>query len=170
MIDTNMDANHFENGIREFAQANYAKSIESFTRAIETEPARALAFVSRGAAYLKLDNLDRARDDFDRAVAIDPQYARAYHLRGLVSERRGDSRQALADFDRAIAIDPEYGAAYYSRATLHTQLDNTEQAQEDIAMITHLGNRNLASFMNDANVWHTQHMRVEDALETELER
>jgi hypothetical protein len=25
-------------------------------------------------------------------------------------------------------------------------------------------------FMDTANVWHTQHMRVEDAIETELER
>ena len=170
MTDANVDTTHFENGIREFAQAHYDKSIESFTRAIDANPTHALALVSRGAAYLKMDNLDRARDDFDQAVTIDPNYARAYHMRGLVNERRGDHRRALADFDRAIEINPDYGAAYYSRAPLHTQLDNTEQAQEDIAMVTHLGNRNLETFMNDANVWHTQHMRVEDALETELDR
>ncbi|HSO18021.1 MAG TPA: tetratricopeptide repeat protein [Desulfosarcina sp.] len=170
MTESNTIKNFIENGMREFANARYDKSIELFTLAIEKDSDHALALVSRGAAYLKLDNLDRARDDFDRAVKIDPNHARAYHLRGLTSERRGDDQTALADFDRAIAIDPEYGAAYYSRATLHAKLAHSEKAQDDIAMVAHLNNCNVASFMNDNNVWRTEHMRVEDALETELER
>ena len=47
---------------------------------------------------------------------------------------------------------------------------NTEKAQADIEMVAHLGNRNMESFMNENNVWHTQQMRVEDAIETELQR
>ena len=103
-------------------------------------------------------------------VAIDPDYARAYHMRGLVGEKQGDHEAALADFDKAIDLNPEYGAAYYSRATLHSKLANTEKAQDDIEMVAHLQTRNVESFMSENNVWHTQHMRVEDALETELER
>lgn len=170
MTKTTNQTGYFENGMREFANARYDKSIELFTRAIDRDAGHAMALVSRGAAYLKLDNLDRARKDFDSAVAIEPNYARAYHMRGLVSEKRGDDQTALADFDRAIEINPDYGAAYYSRATLHAKMANTEKAQEDIEMVAHLGNRNMESFMNETNVWHTQHMRVEDALETELER
>jgi hypothetical protein len=37
-------------------------------------------------------------------------------------------------------------------------------------MVAHLQNCNVASFMSENNVWRTEHMRVEDALETELER
>ena len=154
----------------EFASAKYDRSIALFTRAIEKDTGYALAVVSRGAAYLKLDMLDLARDDFDRAVKIDPEYARAFHMRGLVNEKRGDDHTALADFDRAIDLNPDYGAAYYSRAALHAKMANTEKAQEDIEMVAHLGNRNMDSFMNENNVWQTQQMRVEDAIETELQR
>ncbi|MBR9987273.1 MAG: tetratricopeptide repeat protein [Desulfosarcina sp.] len=160
----------FEMGMAEFANAKYDRSIANFTRAIEKDAGHALAAVSRGAAYLKLDMLDLARDDFDRAIKIDPDYARAYHMRGLVSEKRGDDHTALSDFDRAIDLNPDYGAAYYSRAALHAKMANMEKAQEDIEMVAHLGNRNMESFMNENNVWQTQHMRVEDAIGTELER
>ena len=37
-------------------------------------------------------------------------------------------------------------------------------------MATHLGHVNLEKYMNTANVWQTQHMRVEEAIETELAR
>ena len=160
----------FKSGMVEFANARYDKSIELFTRAIEGDRNNPLAFVSRGAAYLKLDQLDQARDDFDRAITIDPDYARAHHMRGLVNEKNGDDRTALSDFSRAIDLNPEYGAAYYSRATLHSKLSNTDRAKEDIEMVAHLGSKNIESYMSDNNVWHTQQMRVEDALETELER
>jgi tetratricopeptide (TPR) repeat protein len=160
----------FTAGMGEFANSSYDKSIELMTRAIEADPTYTLAIVSRGAAYLKLDMLDQARDDFDRAVKIAPDYARAYHMRGLISEKRGDDQTALTDFDRAIDLNPDYGAAYYSRATLHAKMANTEKAQEDIEMVAQLGNRNMESFMNENNVWQTQHMHVEDAIETELQR
>ena len=116
------------------------------------------------------NRLDQARNDFDSAILIDPDYARAYHMRGLVNEKQGDDQTALSDFSKAIDLNPEYGAAYYSRASLHTKLSDTEKAQADAEMVAHLGSKNMESYMSDNNVWHTQHMRVEDALETELER
>jgi tetratricopeptide (TPR) repeat protein len=160
----------FAEGMREFAATRYDKSIELLTHAMAMDPGHALAVVSRGAAYLKLDMLDQARDDFDRAIEMDSGYARAYHMRGLVSEKRGDDQTALADFNRAIELNPAYGAAYYSRATLHAKMANTDMAQDDIEMVAHLSSHNVESYMNENNVWQTQHMRVEDYLETELER
>ena len=160
----------FTSGMVEFANAHYDKSIELFTQAIDKDDQIALTFVSRGAAYLKMDLLIQAKDDFDRAITIDPDYARAYHMRGLVYEKQGNDRSALADFDRAINLNPEYGAAFYSRATLHAKLDDTDKAQADIEMVAHLGNQNMETYMNENNVWHTQHMRVEEAMETEMDR
>lgn len=170
MTKNNNAKEFFKAGMGEFANFTFDKAIELMTRAIEADPTFTLAIVSRGAAYLKMDMLDQAQDDFNRAVEIDPDYARGYHMRGLISEKRGDNHAALADFDRALDLNPEYGAAYYSRATLHAKMDNTDKAQDDIEMVAHLGNRNMESFMNDNNVWQTHHMRVEDAIESELQR
>ena len=170
MTENKSAQDFFTAGMVEFANSRYDQSIRLLTRAIEADATHTLAFVSRGAAYLKQDMLDHARKDFDHAVATKPDYARAHHMRGLVSEKRGDDHTALADFDRAIALEPDYGAAYYSRAALYAKMANTEKAQEDLEMAAHLGNRNLESFMNENNVWQSRHMLVEDAIETELQR
>lgn len=170
MTDTPAINDQFKAGMTAFANGDYDASIDRFSRFIDDGGAIPLALASRGAAYLKKGALEAAWNDFDLALKKDPGYARAYHLRGLVSEKRGDASAALADFDRAIERDPEYGAAWYSRAALHTRRQEMDKAQRDIEMVTHLGNRNMASFMADNNVWRTEHMRVEDALETELER
>ena len=151
----------YNDGMYEFLNENFEKSVEILSQAAELDPGRKLTFVSRGAAFLKLDRLEEALADFDHAIGIDPAYARAYHLRGLVAERRGDDRSALNDFTRAIEIDPDYGAAYHSRATLHTKMGQEERAVEDIAVVHHLSNKNIETFANENNLWRSQQLRLE---------
>jgi len=160
----------FDKAVSAFVDEQFDKSIQILSKALELDPAHKLAIITRGTAFLKQEKYQEALADFDHAIELDPQHAGTYHKRGLVLEKLGKLEDAIREFDQAIARNPEYGAAYYSRASLHAKLSNTEAATEDMQMVTHLGNRNLESFMNDNNVWHTQQMRVEDAMETELNR
>jgi tetratricopeptide (TPR) repeat protein len=160
----------YRKGMLEFLNNNWERSIELLSEAAELDPARKLTFVSRGSAFLKQDRVEEALADFSHAIELDPEYARAFHLRGLAEEKAGDDTAALNDFNRAIEIDPEYGVAYHSRATLHTKMGHEDQAMEDIAMVQHLTNRNLETFANESNVWRSQQMRVEAAMESESGR
>jgi tetratricopeptide (TPR) repeat protein len=165
------DVNHvYNDGMVEFINNNFEKSIEILSEAAGLDPGRKLTFVSRGSAYLKLNQLDKAMEDFNQAIEIDPEYARAFHLRGLVEEKRGADDRALDDFNRAIDIDPEYGVAYHSRATLHTKMGREDLAVDDIAMVQHLSNKNIETFANDNNIWRSQHLRLESVMESELGR
>jgi tetratricopeptide (TPR) repeat protein len=165
------DVNHvYNDGMYEFINNNFEKSIEILSAAAKLDPGRKLTFVSRGSAYLKLNQLDKAMEDFNQAIEIDPEYARAFHLRGLVEEKRGADDRALDDFNRAIDIDPEYGVAYHSRATLHTKMGREDLAVDDIAMVQHLSNKNIETFANDNNIWRSQHLRLESIMESELGR
>ena len=160
----------FSEGMSEFVNNHLDESVRLLTTAIERDPEFKLALIGRGSAYLKLERLKEAHADFSRAVEIDDQYARAFHLRGLVREKLGQDAAAIEDFDRAVALDPDYGAAYYSRGALHAKMSNEDAAIADMQMATHLGSVNLEKYMNTANVWQNQHMRVEEAIETELAR
>ena len=160
----------YNDGMYEFINSNFEKSIEILSEAAELDSGRKLTFVSRGSAYLKLNRLEEALNDFNHAIDIDPDYARAFHLRGLVEEKRGADARALEDFTRAIEIDPEYGAAYHSRATLRTKMGLEDLAMEDIAMVQHLTNKNIETFANDNNIWRSQHIRLESIMESELGR
>jgi tetratricopeptide (TPR) repeat protein len=153
-----------------FAREDYQESIRLFNIVLSEKPDHRLSLLGRGSAYLKSDRLGEAVADFDRMIALYPDYVRAYHLRGVAEATRGDNLKAIKDFDKAIELDAAYGAAYASRGSVHQRLGHAEQAAEDMAMVTHLTQVNLESYNVENNVWQTQHMRVEDAMETELNR
>lgn len=160
----------FNEGMLAFANDHLEKSVEILSEAADLDENQKLTFVGRGSAFLKLDRLEEARSDFNHALDLDPGYARAFHLRGLVEEKRGNDEQALLDFTRAIDLEPEYGAAYHSRVSLLAKMGKEEEAVDDVAMIQHLTGKNLATYGNENNLWQSNHLAVEDALETELNR
>ena len=170
MDNTNNLKDVYRNGMMEFIAGNYEASVTLFSEVLEKNPDHAQALRSRGAANLKLNAIDAAIADFDRVIEMDPHYARAFHLRGLAKEQKGDNQGASGDFETAIDLAPEYGAAYLSRATLRTKLGQEDGAAEDMAMVTHLTNRNIESFANENNIWRSQHLRVESMMDNEMNR
>jgi Tfp pilus assembly protein PilF len=160
----------FAYAISEFLKNNYAKSSELLGKLIEKDSNHKLALTTRGTAHLKMNHPDAAVDDFDRAIRLDPSYARAYHMRGVARENKGDSDGAMEDFNKAIELKPEYGAAYYSRAALYTKLGKEDFAAEDIEKVTQITNTNIEVFANENNVWRSNQLRVEDMLESEINR
>ncbi|MFH1985454.1 MAG: tetratricopeptide repeat protein [Pseudomonadota bacterium] len=153
-----------------FVAGNYTEAIRLLGAAVTEDDAFSLAFVSRGAAHLKLSRPIDAIADFDRAISIGADNARAYHLRGLAREIQGNDTAAEADFDRAIALNPEYSAAYFSRASLLSKTGREEAAVEDIQMVAHFSEHHLGEFAAENNVWRSHHLTVEAAMETELNR
>jgi Flp pilus assembly protein TadD len=170
-MSTNGDRNDlFAYAMSEFLKNNFGKSVELLGKLLEDEPKHKLALTTRGTAHLKLNHPDSAVNDFNHALQIDPSYARAYHMRGIARETRGDSDGAIEDFTKAIELKPEYGAAYYSRAALYSKLGKEDFATEDIETFTSLTNTNIESFANENNVWRSNQLRVEEMLESELDR
>jgi tetratricopeptide (TPR) repeat protein len=161
MSDKQIAKEKFEEAMEDFISHNYGRSIELLSQAIELNPQFALAFKSRGAAYLRLDKTQEAIADFSTVVEMVSDNARAYHLRGLAYEKSGDNAKALDDFNKALELNPEYGAVYYSRANLHNKMGQTELATDDIQMVTHFSEVNIESFANENNVWRSQHLRLE---------
>ena len=170
MNNSNDFQKYFDDGRYELMNGNLDNSIVSLSRALDLDPDHKLALVSRGSAFLKLNDFGRAVKDFDRVIELDPDYARAYHLRGIAREYEEDYENALADISRAIDIDPEYGAAFYSRATLLTKLKREDEAVDDIQMVQFLTNKNIETFANENNIWRSQQLKLESTLETELGR
>lgn len=168
MSDNNMAKQKFEEGMSDFLNGEYDRSITRFSAALDIDSRFKPALKSRGAAYLKINKLRDAIADFDRLIEMDPDNARAYHLRGLAYEKKGDLDRALGDFNRSIDHNPEYGAAYFSRATLHNKMGDTEQATADMKMVTHLTEVNIETFANENNIWRSQQLRLEAMYDDDL--
>ena len=61
-------------------------------------------YLERGMLFLRLKDLDAARQDAEQAIAEDPQAGWAYYLRANVASAQGDQATALADLERAIEL------------------------------------------------------------------
>jgi tetratricopeptide (TPR) repeat protein len=107
-------------------------SIKAFTRAIEAGAPEAITYLSRGAAYMKLKDADRAIEDFSVAIQKDADNARAYYYRGAARMLKDELEEAIEDLTRAIELNPENGAAFFARGTCHAQLENDDEATKDI--------------------------------------
>jgi tetratricopeptide (TPR) repeat protein len=71
----------------------------------QADPRRlASAFDSRGFAYARLGEIDRALADFDQAVRLNPGEMFAYYHRGVLYERRRQYKRAESDFDQALSL------------------------------------------------------------------
>jgi tetratricopeptide (TPR) repeat protein len=158
----------FDSAMAQFVGQRYDKSIHLFSEAITFDPEFKLAFMSRGAAHLRLGQTQEALADFNHVLEMDPNNARAFHLRGLAHEKIGEYVKAVADLSKAIEINPEYGAAYYSRANLYSKIDDKDHAAEDIKMVTHLTEVNIESFGDENNVWRTRHLHLESLSNDDL--
>jgi tetratricopeptide (TPR) repeat protein/MinD-like ATPase involved in chromosome partitioning or flagellar assembly len=90
-------------------------AIGKFNEAIKLDPSNALAYSSRGRAYLGKERFDDALADFNEAIRLDAKIASAYVGRGDVYWKKRDLSRSLADFARAIDLDPKLSDVYAKR-------------------------------------------------------
>ena len=64
-----MDAKElFREGQIFFVEGKYAESIASFSKAIEAGEKTEIAFLSRGVAYFRMEQFDKAAEDFNVVI------------------------------------------------------------------------------------------------------
>jgi len=64
---------------------------------------------SRGVAYARKGELDKAIADFDKAIELDPNFEEAYCNRGVAYVQKGEVEKAISDLEKCIELsdDPE---------------------------------------------------------------
>ncbi len=76
------------------------EAVEEFTKAIELNPNRYLAYHNRGIAWSNCEELAKAIADYSRAIEINPNYASSYLYRGLAHRELGNQQSAFEDFTK----------------------------------------------------------------------
>ena len=139
----------FDAGVAAYITYDFRKSVRLLSQLMKLDPQFALAYVSRGAAYLKLGKLKEAIADFSAAIKLNPKYARAYYLRGLTFDKQNQTAHAYLDFVRTIEIDPDFSAAYRSRDSVLAKKNAAELEMEDFELISHLTAMRVAQFLEE---------------------
>src|SRR5205814_473906 len=127
--------------ILSLGRGNYDAALADIERAIPIAPGEMMAHLltSRGSAYAKKGQTDRALAEYDRALAISlqkkqlpqaladldiaakaaPRDVNVRLQRGSLLALTGQHERALADFDQALSIKPNNAAAYAGRGLVY---------------------------------------------------
>ena len=114
------------------AQGKHEQAISGLTKAIESDPKFAEAYVNRGIAYSEIGNVEAAIADYTKAIEIKPDLIDAHYNLGNAHMQLEEYSQAIAAYDKVIVLDPNYAIALGNRGNAHHLIGNTSQAIQDI--------------------------------------
>lgn len=140
---------YFGRGMDYMSVHDYASAEADFTRAIDTEPRFALAWMMRGIARYKAMHAGEEQkgesplrtiiSDLREVDKLSPEMAVNHYNLGVLYAEAGDYTAALSAFNRAIELKPEFGEAYYNRGYVYFQLGNREAGTADLSKAGELG-------------------------------
>lgn len=108
------------------------EAIEATSKALELQPASAMALANRGMAYGMKNDPENAARDLEAALKINPRNWVALHGQGLLKGQQGDFESALIFFDKAISINPADTFAMGYRSTALEFLGRSEEAEDQL--------------------------------------
>ena len=129
IIGTSLDWSSFPDvstSALERASAQYVKPVEP-------NPDNASVYNTRGVAYGKSGEHDKAIAAFTKAIELKPDFADAYCMRGITYAKKGRAYKALNDYHAAIELAPRLTEAYYARGLAYAQSGDYDLAVEDLS-------------------------------------
>ena len=144
--------NYFQRANFRAALDKYKEALADYDRAIELNPAYAVAYSNRGTATSELGRDEASVTDYDKAISLNPAYAAAYYNRGNAKQKLGRDEAAVADYDEAIRLRPGLAEAYGNRGTAKATLGRYEAAVADYNEVIRLNPDDARAYNNRGNV------------------
>lgn len=146
----------FRNAQRLFIDGRKYECIEAFTHAIDAGEETEIAFLSRGVAFLRTEQIDKAVEDFSRVIGMNNNNMRAHYYRGIAYMSKNDFENAVRDLNKTIELKPDHGAAFFARGSAYAQLGNTEEAAKNIKTALIYSESDAQGFADTYGLFRTQ--------------
>merc|ERR1711998_456758 len=121
-----------ERAIEAFNEQNYRGAVDLLKKAIKLDPDNHIFYSNRAAAYMAMEQYDKALADADDCIRLQPNWAKGYSRRGAAlfrMEKLGPARDA---FEKGLELDKDN--ATYVRCTkqeLQLVMDAITQRKEE---------------------------------------
>jgi len=107
-----------------------AKAVQSYRKALESDPAFTEAYNNLGLLYQELGEFDKAQEAYQKSAEINPRYEKAYNNLGILFLVRGREDEALEAFQRALTINPNNVESHINLGILYKRRRQPHQAIE----------------------------------------
>jgi Flp pilus assembly protein TadD len=115
-------------GKAHYDEGDAGKAIESWSRAVEIEPAHPDAHLNLANAFLLADQSSNAIQHAQQVLRLDPQSAAAHYIIGCAHLRLGRYEEALRALQESQNIDVAVTAVNFQLGRAHQALGNWEDA------------------------------------------
>jgi tetratricopeptide (TPR) repeat protein len=142
------DADNLINiGNQKIDAGEHSSAIAAYSRAIERNPANAVAYANRGMAFYLHGDFAKARHDIERAAALDEPDAVVFRVRALLAMKEDHVSDALTDFTRALQLDPDNGFTYHQRSLAYAADRQYEAARADAELALGKNPRDTSTYL-----------------------
>lgn len=158
--------NEVDKGERLFNGGQYAAAVQSYSDYLKNHPDDAEVLYKRGAAYERLNKMEKAIEDYSKAADADnqePKYWTAiamvqYRLAQAAGNRESEPAQekynaGLTAANEAIKINPNLAKSYVVRGNIQTQLKKTKSAREDFSKAINIESDNAEAYFGRGYVF-----------------
>lgn len=119
---------HYLNGLIDFSDNNFAKSVDEFSLVIKNNPKHIKALYNRSVAFGMLEDYLYAIDDLSACIALNSRYSAAFYSRAYWFEYTGNHTESIKDYLVTIDLNPKNYDAYLGLAYIYQNQKETDSA------------------------------------------
>ena len=118
----------FERGISQSLIKQYTSAVNSFTEAIQLNPANPFLYINRATTRAEMIDFISSIDNSYQSITLDSDPAKRLHNN---TTRTYSYDEAIEDINKAIKLYPDLAEAYYNRANLMAISGKLPEAYDD---------------------------------------
>jgi len=145
-----------------YRNSDFDKAIFEFTASINRYSGFTQSYISRGNAWLKKREYNRAIDDYTQAIKLDGKKAEVYNYRGFARAELAARNKfnginlAIEDYTHAISINKNYVDALINRSYAYYQTGDFTRVIEDCDRIIALEPTNAVIWNRRGSAWYAR--------------
>jgi len=106
------------------------KAIDSYRRALASNPKYAVCWFNLGKALFRVGDLNESLKAFKRSTELNPKNRSAWNNRGVTLRQLNKLEESLDCYDRAIKLKTDYSWAWHNKGYVLELLDRPREALE----------------------------------------
>src|SRR6185369_6851555 len=108
-------------GVALLEQFKHKEAADAFRRALQLDPALALARINLGIALFNMPDLPAAQKELQAAIAAAPSAPQPHYVLGLAAKTQNKADEAIASFQKVLQIDAKDVGANVNLGQLYAQ-------------------------------------------------